>query len=94
MQKSDRPFRVDDHDEERIKVVEDPWYQSGVKIDRRVGKVPFSIIILDRIEVGIESVNSQTPDIFTEGISAIGNSQICNAMLKLYEEWWSNSYSV
>ena len=94
MQKSGSQVRVDNHGEERIQVVEDPWYHSGVKIERRVGTVPFSLIILDRKEVGIESVNSQNPNMFTEGIAAIGSSQICDAMLKLYEKWWANSHSV
>ena len=92
MQKSDSPVPVDKHDEERIKVVENPWYQSGVKIERRLGKVPFSLIILDRSEVGIELVDSYNSDKFTGGILVKGSSQICDAMLKLYEELWSNSY--
>jgi hypothetical protein len=92
MQKRDSPDHVDKHDEERIKVVENPWYRSGVKIDRRIGKVPFGLIIVDRSEVGIELVDSHNPNIFTAGILVKGSSQICDAMLKLYEEMWSNSY--
>jgi hypothetical protein len=92
MQKSDSLDHVDKHNEERIKLVENPWYQSGVKIDRRIGKVPFGLIIVDRSEVGIELVDSHNPNIFTAGILVKGSSQICDAMLKLYEEMWSNSY--
>ncbi|MDQ4013520.1 MAG: hypothetical protein M3146_07330, partial [Thermoproteota archaeon] len=92
MQKSDSPDHVDKHDEERIKLVENPWYQSGVKIDRRIGKVPFGLIIVDRSEVGIELVDSYNTNIFTAGILVKGSSQICDAVLKLYEELWSNSY--
>jgi hypothetical protein len=92
MQKRDSPDHVDKHDEERIKVVENPWYQSGVKIDRRIGKVPFGLILVDRREVGVELVDSHNPNIFTAGILVKGSSQICDAMLKLYEELWSNSY--
>jgi DNA-directed RNA polymerase subunit F len=94
MQKSDSLAYVGKHNEERIKVVENPWYQSGVKIERRVGKVPFSLIILDRNEVGIELVDSYNPDKFAAGILVKGSSQIVDAMLKLYGEMWSNSYSV
>jgi phosphatidylserine/phosphatidylglycerophosphate/cardiolipin synthase-like enzyme len=94
MQKSDSLARVDKHDEERIKVIENPWYQSGVKLERRLGKVPFGLIILDRSEVGIELVDSYNSDKFTAGILVKGSSQICDAMLKLYEELWSNSYPV
>jgi hypothetical protein len=92
MQKNDSPPLIAKHAEERMKVVENPWYHSGVKIERRVGKVPFGLIIFDRNEVGIELVDSYNPDKFTAGI-LVKDSQICDAMLKLYEEMWYNSYS-
>jgi predicted transcriptional regulator len=94
MQNSDSPARVDNHDEERMKVVENPWYQSGVKIERRVGKVPFGLIIIDRNEVGVELVDSYNPDKFSAGILVKDNSQIGDAMLRLYDGMWSNSHSV
>jgi hypothetical protein len=93
-EKSDSPSHVDRYAEERIKVVENPWYQSGVKIERRVGKVPFGLIILDRNEVGVELVDSYSPDKFSRGILLKDSRQVADAMLKLYEEMWSNSYSV
>ena len=93
-EKSDSPTHVDKNAEERKKVVENPWYQSGVKIERRVGKVPFGLIILDRNEVGIELVDSYDPDKFSAGLLVKDSSQIADAMLKLYEEMWSSSYSV
>jgi hypothetical protein len=93
-EKSDSPGHVDKNAEERKKVVENPWYQSGVKIERRVGKVPFGLIILDRNEVGIELVDSYDPDKFSAGLLVKDSSQIADAMLKQYEEMWSNSYSV
>jgi hypothetical protein len=93
-EKSDSPVHVDKHAEERIKLVENPWYQSGVKIERKVGKVPFSLIILDRNEVGMELVDSYNPAKLSAGIFVKNSSQIVDATLKLYEEMWSNSYSV
>ena len=93
-EKSDSPSHVDRYSQERIKVVENPWYQSGVKIERRVGKVPFGLIILDRKEVGIELVDSYNPDKFSTGILLKDSRQVADAMLKQYEEMWSNSYSV
>jgi hypothetical protein len=93
-EKSDSPSHVDRYTEERIKVVENPWYQSGVKIERRVGKVPFGLIILDRKEVGIELVDSYNPDKFSTGILLKDSRQVVDAMLKQYEEMWCNSYSV
>jgi predicted transcriptional regulator len=81
------------HSEERMKVVENPWYHSDVKIERRVGQIPFGIIIFDRSEVGIELVDSYNPDKFTAGI-LVKDSQFGEATLKLYEELWHNSHSV
>jgi hypothetical protein len=65
-----------------------------VKIERRVGKVPFGLIILDRTKVGIELVDSYNPDKFSAGILVKDSSQTVHAMLKLYEDMWCNSYSV
>jgi sugar-specific transcriptional regulator TrmB len=92
IQKSDSLPVIAKHSEERMKVVENPWYHSGVEIERRVGQIPFGLIIFDRNEVGIELVDSYNPDKFTAGI-LVKDSQICDAMLKLYEEMWHNSYS-
>jgi sugar-specific transcriptional regulator TrmB len=93
-EKSDSPAHVDKYAEERKKVVENPWYQSGVKIERRVGKVPFGLIILDKNEVGIELVDSYDPDKFSAGLLVKDSRQVVDAMLKQYEEMWCNSYSV
>ncbi|MDF2727210.1 MAG: hypothetical protein K0S84_753, partial [Nitrososphaera sp.] len=93
-EKSDSPSHVDRYAQERVKVVENPWYQSGVKIERRVGKVPFGLIILDKKEVGIELVDSYNPDKFNTGILLKDSRQVVDAMLKQYEEMWCNSHSV
>jgi hypothetical protein len=92
VQKSNSMPLTTKNSEERMKVVENPWYHSGVEMERRVGQIPFSLIIFDRNEVGIELVDSYNPDNFTSGI-LIRDSQICDAMLKLYEKMWLNSYS-
>jgi hypothetical protein len=93
IQKSDSLSVIAKHSEERMKVIENPWYHSGVEIERRVGQIPFGLIIFDRNEVGIELVDSYNPDKFTAGI-LVKDSQIGEAMLKLYEELWHNSHSV
>jgi hypothetical protein len=51
-------------------------------------------MIFDRKEVGIELVDSYNPDKFSAGILVKDSSKIADAMLKQYEEMWSNSYSV
>ena len=93
IQKSESLPFIAKNNEERKKVVENPWYHSGVEIERRVGQIPFGLIIFDRNEVGIELVDSYNPDKFTAGI-LVKDSQIGEAMLKLYEELWHNSRSV
>jgi sugar-specific transcriptional regulator TrmB len=93
IQKNESVPLIDKHTEERMKVVENPWYHSGVKIERRIGQIPFGLIIFDRKEVGIELVDSYSPGRFTAGI-LVKDSQIGEAMLKLYEEMWSNSHSI
>jgi hypothetical protein len=92
IQKNDSLPLVGKHAEERMKVVENPWYHSGVEIERRIGQIPFGLMIFDRNEVGIELVDSYNPDKFTAGI-LVKDSQIGDAMLKLYEEMWHNSHS-
>jgi arsenate reductase-like glutaredoxin family protein len=95
IQKSDSlpVINANKHSEERMKVVENPWYHSGVEIERREGQIPFGLIIFDRNEVGIELVDSYNPDKFTAGM-LVKDSQIGGAVLKLYEELWHNSHSV
>jgi phosphatidylserine/phosphatidylglycerophosphate/cardiolipin synthase-like enzyme len=93
IQKNDSLPLIAKHTEERMKVVENPWYHSGVEIERRIGQIPFGLIIFDRNEVGIELVDSYNPDKFTMGI-LVKDNQICDAMLKLYEEMWYNSHSI
>ena len=93
IQKSDSIPVIAKHSEERMKVVENPWYHSGVEIERRVGQIPFGLIIFDGNEVGIELVDSYNPDKITAGI-LVKDSQIGDAMLKLYEDMWNNSHSI
>jgi hypothetical protein len=93
IQKSESLPFIAKHSEERKKVVENPWYHSGVEIERRGGQIPFGLIIFDRNEVGIELVDSYNPDKFTAGI-LVKDNQIGDAMLRLYEELWHNSHSV
>jgi hypothetical protein len=93
IQKSESLPVIAKHSQERMKVVENPWYHSDVQIERRVGQIPFGLIIFDRNEVGIELIDSYNPGKFTAGI-LVKDSQIGDAMLKLYEELWHNSHSV
>ena len=52
----------DKNSSERRKVVSNPWYPGKVK--RKVARIPFSIIVLDGKEVGVEVVDWNEPKKF------------------------------
>ena len=72
---------------ERSNVVGNPWYP-GDKIDRRVGNVPFSIIIFDRKEVGIEFIDANEPKIF-KGAIFIRDEQTSKVMMEYFQKMWT-----
>ena len=47
---------------ERSPVVGNPWYPGN--IDRRATDLPFSMIVVDRKEVGIELIHANDPKTF------------------------------
>lgn len=75
---------------ERSTVVANPWYPGN--IDRRATDLPFSMIILDRKEVGIELVHVNDPKTFN-GVIFIRDERIANIMVKCYQKIWDSSSS-
>ena len=73
---------------ERNTVVGNPWYPGN--IDRRITDLPFSIIILDGKEVGIELIHANDPKTF-HGVIFIRNQNIANIMTSYYEKLWEFS---
>jgi hypothetical protein len=73
---------------ERSNVVGNPWYPG--KIDRQVGKVPFSIIIFDRKEVGIEFIDANEPKIFKSAIF-IRDEQTSKLMMEYFQKMWTTN---
>jgi predicted transcriptional regulator len=73
---------------ERSNVVGNPWYPG--KIDRQVGKVPFSIIIFDRKEVGIEFIDANEPKIF-KGAIFIRDEQTSKLMMEYFQKMWTTN---
>ena len=73
---------------ERSNVVGNPWYPG--KIDRQVGKVPFSIIIFDRKEVGIEFIDANEPKIFKSAIF-IRDEQTSKLMMEYFHKIWTTN---
>jgi hypothetical protein len=73
---------------ERSNVVGNPWYPG--KIDRQVGNVPFSIIIFDRKEVGIEFIDANEPKIF-KGAIFIRDEQTSKLMMEYFQKIWTTN---
>jgi hypothetical protein len=74
---------------ERMNVVSNPWYPG--RVDRKIGKIPFSIIILDHKEVGLEIVNWNDPRNFYGVIFVKGDQATLKAMQDVYYEMWDNA---
>jgi hypothetical protein len=74
---------------ERINVVSNPWYPG--RVNRRIAKIPFSIIILDGREVGIEIVNWNDPKDFYGVIFIKGDQTTSKVMHDLYYKMWVNA---
>jgi hypothetical protein len=82
----------DDRDSsERLNVIANPWYPNK-SINRRICNLPFGLIIIDKMEVGIELVNSKQPDKFNMGI-LIRDKEASAIMEQYYEGMWRNAFS-
>jgi predicted transcriptional regulator len=75
----------DKNSSERIRVVSNPWYPGKVK--RRVARIPFSIIVLDGKEVGVEVVDWNEPKKFY-GVIFIREEKTSKTMLNFYNKMW------
>lgn len=73
---------------ERIKVVANPWYPSN--ITRRFTEVPFSFVVFDGKEVGVELVNSKAADIFKASIF-VRDEELARNLQELYSNLWNNA---
>ena len=75
---------------ERSTVVGNPWYPGN--IDRRATDLPFSMIVLDRKEVGIELIHANDPKTFN-GVIFVRDEKIANLMTSYYHKIWESSSS-
>ncbi len=75
---------------ERSTVVANPWYPGN--IDRRAADLPFSMIILDGKEVGIELVHANDPKTFN-GVIFVRDERIAKLMARYYQKIWDSSTS-
>jgi hypothetical protein len=79
------------HINEKISVVSNPWYPGNV--NRRIAKIPFSMIILDGKEVGIELVNWNEPKDFYGVVFIRGDENTSKRMQALYYKIWDSASS-
>ncbi len=75
---------------ERINSIGNPWYPDNDLVSRRVGKIPFSMIIMDEIDVGIELINREDTENFHGGI-IIRDEKTSRTMKDLYNRIWAGS---
>lgn len=80
---------ADKHITEKISVVSNPWYPGNV--NRRIAKIPFSMIILDGKEVGIEIVNWNEPKDFYGAVFIREDEKTSKRMQALYYKIWDNA---
>jgi hypothetical protein len=89
-----KTLKLKDNDKntsERTKVVSNPWYPG--KVDRRIASIPFSMIILDGNEIGIEIVNWNDPKNFHGVIFIKGDEKTLKIMQELYYKIWASASS-
>jgi predicted transcriptional regulator len=82
-------FDNDKNSTERINVVSNPWYPG--RVDRKIAKIPFSMIMLDRKEIGIEIVNWNDPKNFYGVIFVKGDQTTSKIIQDLYYKIWDNA---
>jgi hypothetical protein len=69
-------------------VVGNPWYPANVS--RRITNVPFSMLIFDGKEVGIELIDSVEPTKF-RGTIFLRDEKTASMMLDFYDKMWNSS---
>lgn len=79
----------DQHQQERKNVISNPYYPNST-IHRRISDIPFSMIILDGNEVGLELVNSNTTKEFFAGVW-IKDEKFALAMKSFYQTIWDKA---
>lgn len=80
---------VDNNLAERVKVTTNPYYPAP-KISRKVADVPFSVIIFDKKEIGIEIMNSYNPEKFNYAL-LIRDQTVTSEFVKYFETLWERS---
>jgi predicted transcriptional regulator len=68
--------------------VRNQWFAAN--INRRTAELPFSMVILDSKEVGIELIHANNPKAFN-GAIFVNNEKVANIMAEYYQKIWETS---
>jgi hypothetical protein len=77
------------HEQQPKNTIANPYYPN-THIHRRILDIPFTMIILDRIEVGLELLNSNNPKESFSGVW-IKNQVFATAMKSFYQTLWDKA---
>src|SRR5689334_3222898 len=80
----------DKNTSERSTVVGNPWYPGN--IDRRAADLPFSMIVLDSKEVGIELIHANDTKMLN-GVIFVRDEKIAQVMTNYYQKIWESNSS-
>jgi phosphatidylserine/phosphatidylglycerophosphate/cardiolipin synthase-like enzyme len=88
---ANKVFHVNDKNTaERINSIGNPWYPDTDLVSRRVGQIPFSMIIMDETDVGIELIDREDAENFHGGI-IIRDKKTSRIMKDFYNKIWDGS---
>jgi hypothetical protein len=72
---------------ERNNVLTNPWYPNNSNIDRRISRVPYNMLILDSMDVGLELIDWNEPRKF-HGVVFIKDECVAKIMRDFYHKIW------
>jgi hypothetical protein len=79
----------DNHQNERVGVIGNPWYPDK-RIERRITKVPFGLVVIDDSEVGMELVDAHNTQEFSRGI-ILKDKRIAESLRDYYDNMWNEA---
>lgn len=78
---------VDKNSMERLAVAVNPYYPKFPNVGRRLGNVPFCILLVDRKRVGIEIIDRFDSDKFKYAFF-VKEETFADEVRKIFDSWW------
>jgi sugar-specific transcriptional regulator TrmB len=82
-------YEADRNNPERIEVVGNPWYPDK-RIQRRITRVPFGMVIIDGVKVGMELIDAHNTEEFSGGI-IVNDGKVAEVMKNYYQKLWMDA---